>query len=133
LLNICNLNIYNYKFNKYTIVDFYINNIDKQENSTCVHFRQEIYLVDNLKANIFIDNNILDLEEIVIDFLTKIAFIKSCSVIISIKVKSCLYNNVVKQLVILQSTTIVFSNLQILIFIYYNYLSKQDFLFESKS
>jgi len=83
-----------------------------------------------LKTNIFIKNNILDFEEIIIDFLTKIASIKSYKIIIPIEVKFCLYNNIVKQLVNLQSTIVVFLNLQMLMFIYYNYLLKRDFLFE---
>jgi hypothetical protein len=83
-----------------------------------------------LKTNIFIKNNILDFEEIIIDFLTKIASIKSYKIIIWIEVKFCLYNNIVKQLVNLQSTIVVFLNLQMLMFIYYNYLLKRDFLFE---
>jgi len=83
-----------------------------------------------LKTNIFIKKNILDFEEIVIDFLTKIASIKSYKIIISIEIKFCLYNNIVKQLVNLQSTIVVFSNLQMLMFVYYNYLLKRDFLFE---
>lgn len=95
-LNVRDIDTHNHESNEYVIVDFYFNEMNEQDNFARAHFRREIHLVDDLKANVLIENDILDFEDIVIDFSTKIATIKSCEIIIFVEVKSRLYDNVVK-------------------------------------
>ena len=94
--------------------------------------RKKIYLIDYLKINIFIENDVINLEEIVIDSTNKKAFIRSCEIKISIEVR--IRENQTQQRSIYIKKTITFSSRsQIIIFVYYlvDKLSfDRDFLFE---
>ena len=64
---------------------FYIKNLILEEKLVIIKYTWDIYIVDNLKINLFIEINILELEEAIINlFKEKIVFIKYKNVIISI-------------------------------------------------
>ena len=50
--------------------------------------RKKIYLIDYLKINIFIENDIINLKKIVIDLTNKKTFICNYKIKISIKVRT---------------------------------------------
>lgn len=132
-LNVRDLNTHNHESNEYAIVDFYLNDVNKQKNLARAHFRCEIHLIDDLKANVLIENDILDFEKIIIDSLTKTISINSCDVIITIEVKSRLYDSVVKQSINLRNIIIVSFNSQMLMLVHHDHLLERDFLFEFES
>lgn len=53
------------------------------ENKTSIiaHFKREIYIIDDLRAKVFIDINILKLETIVVDVIRKKLVVNSCNII----------------------------------------------------
>lgn len=57
-----------YQFTKYVVYLVYISKIDKKDNQVCVVFCREIHLINYLKANILIENNVIYSKDIVIDF-----------------------------------------------------------------
>lgn len=132
-LNVCDLRTHNHELDEYAIVDFYFDEMNEQENLARAHFRREIHLVDDLKTNVLIENDILDFEKIVINSLIKIVSIKSCNVIILMKIKSRLYESVVKQLVNLRNSIVVSSKSQMLVLVHHDHLLERDFLFELES
>ena len=70
-MTIRELNINKYQNVEYIILLIYMidkNNIDKNVR-TC--FRRETHVVDNLKINIFIENDIIDVENFFINFQKK--------------------------------------------------------------
>ena len=46
-----------------------------------------MYIIDDLRVKMLIDNDIIELEEIVINIAEKKAYIESCDIDISIKVR----------------------------------------------
>ena len=51
-------------------------------------FRREIHLINNFKANMLINNDVIESKKIIINSIKKQTFIINTDVIISIKVKS---------------------------------------------
>ena len=92
-------------------------------------FRRETYIMNNLKVNILMRNEIISFEKIFIDFNKDIARINSCSVIIFIEMRN--FNKTISKSVHLRKTIIIFSQSKILILMYYfNVSNNRDFLFE---
>ena len=60
----------------------------KKRISFVILIQKEIYLIDYLKINIFIENNVINLKKIVIDLINKKAFIRSYKIKILIKVRT---------------------------------------------
>ena len=59
----------------------------KNDKSITSIFRREIYLINNFKTNMLINNNVIKFESIMINSIKKQAFIININVTISIKVK----------------------------------------------
>jgi len=83
-----NLDTLKHLSNKYVIVFIYFSNKDKNENFVIAKITREVYLVENLKINILIKNNLIDFEKIVINIIDKLIFINNCNVIVFLKVKT---------------------------------------------
>ena len=50
-------------------------------------FKREIHFVDNLKINMFLNNDIIEFENFVIDIIKKHAMINNIDIIISLKIR----------------------------------------------
>lgn len=108
MLNIRDLEIYKYNFDKYAITDFYFNKVKVDRSRAITYFCREIHLVDDLKINILVDINILNSKDFTLDLAAKITFIKSCNITIFICTKArrdCIVN----QSIYLRKTTIISS------------------------
>ena len=93
-------------------------------------FRREIHLVDNLKTNMLIDNDIIDFEDFDINMTKRETIIESIDVIISLKVRSL--KSAIHKSVHLKKTIVVSSHVAIVISVHHVDLSiTRDFLFES--
>ena len=57
-----------YYFDEYIVLIFYIKGVLSNNIRAFIEITREIYIVDNLKANILIELDILILERIIIDF-----------------------------------------------------------------
>ena len=73
--------------NKYACCFMYFSKKNENDQSVFVEIIKEIHLIDNLKVNFLIDNDVLDFEFIDIFTFINTIFIESCNVIISIVVK----------------------------------------------
>lgn len=90
---------------------------------------REIHLVDDLKTNMLIENDLIDFEEITIDVTSKSIYIDSCDVIISMKVK--ISRIVVRTSMHARKTMIVSSRSKMIVSIHHNAISQnRNFLFE---
>jgi hypothetical protein len=93
--------------------------------------RREVHLIDNLKANMLIENDILELEGIFIDEANNKATIFSCNnMIISIEIR-VLSKSMIKKALHARSFTMISSHFMLVIPIHHSNLSSnRDFLFE---
>ena len=87
-ITIRGLDVNKHSTNKYVIVFRYFSSIDENENSVKTLIIREIHLIENLKANVLIDNDILNSEKFDIFISTLSAYIESCNVIIFISVNN---------------------------------------------
>ena len=81
------LNISQHQNSNYVIVLMYFVDV-KDDNSIKIFIRREIHLVNNLKINMFIDNDVIVSENVVLDLVKKQTFIDNCDVIIVFDVRS---------------------------------------------
>ena len=82
------LNINRHFTFEYVIVFIYFvdkNTIDKKIK---ICFRREIHIVDDLKTNMLIENDIIDLKIFIINLNNKIVRINNCNVIVLIEIRS---------------------------------------------
>ena len=105
----------------------------KNDNSVKVLIRREIHLVNNLKINMFIDNDVIVSEDVVLDLIKKQTFIDSCDVTIVFDVRSRV-NHAQQRSIHVKKTIVLSSRNQMTIFIHHfvdELLVNRDFLFES--
>jgi len=90
---------------------------------------RKIYIISNLKTNILIKNNFINFKKIIINIVSKFAYIKSCIVIVDLKVKTiCI---IIYKQVYIKKAIDVFSKLKITILIHYIFISSnRDFYFK---
>jgi hypothetical protein len=89
-----------------------------------------MHLVDNLKTNMLIKNNLIDFKKIVIDIVSKFAHIENCVVIVNLKVKTT--RTIVYKRVYVKKAINVSSKSKMTISMHYTFIfSNRDFLFES--
>jgi hypothetical protein len=89
----------------------------------------ETHLINNLKTNIFIEINIINFKKIVVDFITCIARIKSCKIIILIEIR--ISNNIILKLIYFKKSIIISSQSNLLVKIhYFAILKNRNFLFK---
>ena len=127
-LKIRELNTQQHESFEYAICDIHIKNMKNDKLITFV-FRREIHLIDNFKINIFINNDVIDVEKIIINSIKRETFIINIDVIVSIKVKSSKIS--IQRLVHIRKIIIISSLTKIIVFIHHSSLStNKDFLFE---
>jgi len=112
---------------EYAISNLYIPS-RKDEQDITVHIRREVHLVDNLKANMFIDNDVIEPKSIVIDVKKREVYIDNCDVTTHVEIKS--FKFVIRS-IHLQKTTIISSRTKMSLVVHHFDVSKdRDFLFE---
>ena len=124
-----NSNVNKHSTNKYVIIFMYFSNIDKNENSVKTLIIREIHLIENLKANVLIDNDVLNFEKFDIFISTSSAYIENCNVIIFISVNNRLNSKTISIHAI--KTIIISSKSKQTIFIHKISLSNRHYIFES--
>ena len=88
--------------NEYAIVFMIFIEKNDKGNDVRVMFRREVHIVNNLKINILIKNEIMGPEEMFIDFEKNTARINSCSVIVLIEMRTL--SKTISKLVYLRKT-----------------------------
>ena len=107
----------------------YIIHFKKNDKSITLMFRREIYLINNFKTNMFINNDIINSKNIIINSIKKQTFINNINVIILIKVK--LSKNNIQRLIHIRKIIVVLFYIEMIVFINNINLSKNKFfLFE---
>ena len=66
-----------YYSDEFTIITFYIKKVLSNDTRTFTQITRKIYIVNNLKANMLINSNILTPKRIIIDFDTQLIIINS--------------------------------------------------------
>ena len=114
---------------KYAICSMYFSNIDKNDNKILAKITKEIHLMNNLKTNLLIENDVLRPESIDIFTFTSSTFIESCDVIISITMQI----RSTSQIRLIHAIKISISaNSEIAISIHRITILDRDYMFESK-
>ena len=116
--------------NKYAMLSMYFSEINSFDISTKTVIIRKIHLIDDLKANLLIENDILDSKQVDIFNSTEIALIDTCDVTISITIRTEIKSQI-KSIYVLKAVTMS-SKSECLISIHHMFsLSDKDFLFES--
>lgn len=114
---------------KYVLELLYFPAIGNKGQRMIVCIYCELHIVDNLRANIFIENNIIGVKGMMINIAKEKAYISDCKAIVPITAKHC--GQFVKK--VLYLTICVMIPLQLQIFVSTNSLSlpsDRDFYFE---
>ena len=112
-------------------ISIYFFEVTKDESAILACITKKIYLVDDLKTKMLIDNDFLGFEEFIIDIEEKFATIESCEIKIALKIQ--LKESYVKKTVHVQQDVMLQSSEEQLIIIKTNISEKRDFFFESES
>ena len=125
------LKIIKYKINEYALIFIYIYDKDDvigERIRAC--FIKEVHIIDDLKTNIFIDNDIDNFENIIIFISDRIAHIDNCNVTIFLKVK--IIEIVVAKSVHVRKIILISSRTKISVEIHYLIVFYRKYLFELK-
>ena len=128
-ITIRGLDVNKHSTNKYVIIFMYFSSINKDENFVKTLIIREIHLIENLKANVLIDNDILNSEKFDIFISTSSAYIESCNVIILIFVNNRSSSRTIS--IHATKTMIISSKSEQTIFIHKISLSNRHYIFES--
>ena len=116
---------------KYAVCDIYLSK-SKNDKNVISLIQREVHLVNNLKVNMLIDNDIIDSEQFIIDMKIKQTTIENIDVSISIEVKST--KTSLQRLIHLKKIVIISSHIEMIISVHNVNLSvSRDFLFESEN
>ena len=122
------LNTTKHSIDKYVIVLMYFSEKNNHDELIKAKITRKIHLVNNLKANMLIENDVLKSEKFDIFTFTSTVYIESCEIIISIFIK----NRFISQSATIHfiKTRIISSHTKISISIHKISLSKRDYFFE---
>lgn len=73
---------------QYAMTNIYISAKNSQKKLVTVHIQCEIYLILGLKANMLVKTKIIILEQFVLDFNKKTAFIESCFCLFNLDIET---------------------------------------------
>ena len=94
-----------------------------------IYLRRKLYIVDNLYVKIFIKNNIIKFEEIVIDVVNKKVRINNCNITINIIARS--RDEFIRRKIYIKVSIFVSSHSEIILLIKeINLFNNRDFLFK---
>jgi hypothetical protein len=132
-LNVRELEINKHEISKYIIASIYFReHFSKNEKFVREVIRRKIHLVNNLKVNMLIDNDILRSKNIFIDDVNSKVIVSSCqNMIISIEIRT-LTKKMINKILHARFITMISSYSMIIISIHRSNLSfSRDFRFES--
>ena len=130
-LTVRDLKIIKYKINEYALIFIYIYDKDDIINERIrACFIKKMHIIDDLKINIFIDNDINESENIIVFIESRIAHINSCDVIVFLKVK--ITEIVVTKSMYLRKITMISSRTKFSIEIHHLVVPNKKYLFESE-
>ena len=113
---------------KYVIVFMYFFEKDKNDTTVKAKIIRKVHLINDLKTNMLLKNDVLNSKKFDIFTSTSSAYIESCEIIISIFIKNRFVSR--STFVHFIKTRIISSRIEISIFIHKISLSKRDYLFE---
>ena len=114
---------------KYVICDIHMSDTKNDQKITSL-FRREIHFVDNLKVNMFLNNDIIEFENFAIDMTKKHAVIDSIDIIISLKIR--FFKLTIQRSVHFKKITVISSHVEMIVVVHHAELSiTKNFLFES--
>ena len=115
--------------NEYALIFIYIKGKDESDKTIRACFRKKVHIVNDLKTNMLIDNNIMKSKNINVSSNKKTAYINNCHITVSMKIK--LFEATVFKFVHLQKITIISFYLKILMKIHHLIMFNfRNFLFE---
>ena len=118
-------------FSDYVIIFIYFSS-KKNEIVVKVMITREIHLIDNLRINMLIENDLMKSKKIDINVTKRIVHIDSCDVIVALNVK--ISRTIVHTSIHARKTIIVFSHIEIVLSIHFTTISaNRNFLFEWKN
>ena len=101
-----------------------------KKNDIRVMFRREIHIINNLKINILMRNEIINFEKIFIDFEKNTARINNCNVIIFIEMH--IFNKIIFKSIHLRKMITIFARSKVSVLMHhFNVSNNRDFLFKS--
>ena len=102
----------------------------KNDKSIVSMLRREIHLIDNFKINMFIDNDVLDSENVVINSVKRQIFIINTKITISVNIRSL--KTSIQRSIHIRKITVISSQFEIIILIHHvSFSISKNFLFES--
>ena len=114
---------------KYVICDIHMFDTKNDQKITSL-FKREIHFVDNLKINMFLNNDIIEFENFVIDIIKKHAMINNIDIIISLKIR--FFKLTIQRFVHFKKIIVISSHVEMIVVVHHAELSiTKDFLFES--
>ena len=129
-ISIRNLNTTKYFSIDYIIVLIYFNN-KKNDKSIKIKIVKEIHLINELKINIFIDNDFIESKKIKINVINNFVYINNYEITIFLNVKT--FRKIVHMLIYVRKTIIMSFCFEITIIVRYNIISKnRDFFLNRK-
>ena len=109
--------------NQHQIVDYVIVFMyfidEKNDKSTKIMIRRKIYLINNFKINIFINNDVIDSKRWNINLNKKQIFIENCEIVVSIDIQRRLINQSQYKSIYIIKVIIMSLNSKMTIFIYH--------------
>ena len=103
-----------------------------QKNDVTVRTKiiRKIHLIDNLKTNMLLSNDVIESKKIDVSIFKKTAYIESCEVIASLKIRT--FKIVVQTSIHARKITVVSSRFELVLSMHYTTVSfDRDYLFES--
>ena len=113
---------------EYAILSMYF--FDQKNDVTIkTKITREIHLIDNLKTNMLLNNDVIESEKIDVNISNKSIYIDSCEVIVSLEVRT---SRVIVQISIhARKITVIFSHNELILSMHYIIVSfDRDYLFE---
>jgi hypothetical protein len=130
-LNVRELDINKHETSEYIIAFIYFKEKITQKKVVRDVIERKIHLIDNFKVNMFIDNDILDFERIIIDEINNKVIISSCSdMIISIEIRIFVKEMINKKVHVRTTTIISFLSMMFIFIHNANLFKNRDFFFE---
>ena len=114
---------------EYAILSMYFSD---QKNDVTVRAKitRKIHLIDNLKTNMLLSNDVIESEKIDVSISKKTAYIESCEVIASLEIRTS--KIAVQTSIHARKTTVVSSRFELVLSVHYTTVSfDRNYLFES--
>ena len=129
LISVRELNVDKHMTTEYVILFMYFSD-QKNDNLVRAKIIREIHLIDNLKTNMLLKNDVIDSEKIDVNISNKSAYIDSCEIIVNLEVRT--FRISIQTSVHARKITIVSSHSELMLLVHYTTMSfDRDYLFES--